>query len=246
MEKILNISVPQNSIGIWWIGQGGFVFKTAKNKIVIVDPYLSNSVEKHGGPKRMVDIPIRPKDIVSDLLLCTHDHLDHTDPDTLIKVRKVKKFIGPSSVCHHYKKLDIPEEKIVEINRGEEKRIEDIKVFATFAKHTEDSVGYIFDFNGLILYISGDTEYDKRLKKVRKFRPDIMIICINGKAGNMSYKDATILTKEISPRLVIPMHYGMFKENTVDPNLFIEELKKEKVDVEGKIIDFNKVFLYGG
>ena len=73
-----------------------------------------------------------------------------------------------------------------------------------------------------------------------------MFVCINGKWGNMNYKEAVKLTKEIKPKIVIPMHYGMFKENTVDPNLFIEELKKEKVDVEGKIIEFNKVFIYGG
>ena len=38
--------------------------------------------------------------------------------------------------------------------------------------------------------------------------------------------EVSILTKEINPELVIPMHYGMFKENTANPEDFIKHLEK--------------------
>ena len=244
MEDILNKKIPEKAIGIWWIGQGGFIFKTSENKVIIADPYLSNSVEKNGGAKRMVEIPIKPEEVIADFLLCTHDHLDHTDPDTLTKTNRVKVFIGPSSVCKHYKKLGIPKQKIIEINRREEKTFEDTKILATFAKHTEDSVGYLLNLSGIIIYITGDTEYDEKLKEVSKLKPEIMITCINGKAGNMNVKEAALLTKEINPKIVIPMHYGMFKENTADPKDFLKVLEKYKVNCDKKIPDIKSCFVY--
>lgn len=240
MKDILSKLIPESSIGIWWIGQGGFVFKTSGNKIIVVDPYLSNSVTH----ARLVEIPIKPEDIVANLLLCTHDHLDHTDPDTLSKIGNVKKFIGPGSVCRHYREIGIEEEKIVEINRGEEKIVENINIAAVFAKHTEDSVGYALDLNGITIYITGDTEYDEKLNDVSKYKIDIMFVCINGKAGNMNYREAAILTKEIKPELVIPMHYGMFKENTANPEDFINYLEKVNFRRKKKLLEINNPFLY--
>lgn len=244
MRDVLNKSIPEKAVGIWWIGQGGFVFKTSKSKIIFVDPYFSDSVEKRNGLKRMVDVPINPEEIAADFFLCTHADLDHADPETINKIRNAKIFIGPESVCKIYRSCGIPEEKIVKISQGEERIFGDTKISATFARHSQDSVGYIFDFNGITVYITGDTEYDKKLKEVGNFKPDIMFICINGKWGNMNYKEAAILTKEINPEMVIPMHYGMFKENTADPEDFINYLEEVNFKGGGKALKFNEFFLY--
>lgn len=239
-KNILNKEIPKKTVGIWWIGQGGFIFKTDKDEIIIIDPYLSNSVSYH----RLVEIPIKPEDIKASFLLSTHDHLDHADPETLIKIKKAQRFIGPSSVCKHYKKLGIPEQKIIEINRNEEKTFKNIKIMATFTRHTEDSVGYVLKLSSTVIYITGDTEYDEKLKEVSRFNPEIMITCINGKLGNMGIEEAALLTKEINPKMVIPMHYGMFKENTVDPQDFIAALEKQEVACQKTVLEFNKCFLY--
>ncbi|MCK4307815.1 MBL fold metallo-hydrolase [candidate division WOR-3 bacterium] len=244
MKNILDKQIPKGAVGIWWLGQGGFIFKTFRDKIIFVDPYLSDSVEKKDGLKRMVGISIKPEEVAADFLLCTHDHLDHTDPETLYRIDKVKIFIGPSSVVKHYKQLGISAEKIIEINQMKEKIWGDVKIFTAFARHTEDSVGYIFNFNGITVYITGDTEYDEKLKEVSKFKPDIMLVCINGKWGNMNYKEAALLTKNIDPKLVIPMHYGMFKENTANPKDFIRYLEKLNFKGEKKILESNECFLY--
>ena len=240
MKNILNERIPKQAIGIWWIGQGGFIFKTSKNKIIIVDPYLSDSTRYD----RLTAIPVKPANITADFLLCTHDHWDHTDPDTLSQTKQVGIFMGPSSVIGHYKKLGIPEEKIIKINTGESSAFGDIKILAVFAKHTGDSVGYILNLEGITIYITGDTEYDEKLKEVNKFKPDIMLVCINGKLGNMNIEEAALLTRAIDPEIVIPMHYGMFEENTADPKDFINCLEKLSFKGEKKILETNKFFLY--
>lgn len=246
MREIRKLIVKENSVGICWIGQGGFVFKTPREKVIFVDPYLSNIVEKHDGLRRLQEIPIEPRNAVCNLVLCTHDHLDHTDPETLLGISEAceAKFGGPSSSCRHMEKLGIDKNRLIQINRGETKIIEDIRISAVYAKHTEDSVGYVLNFNNISVYLTGDTEYDVKLREIRSYRPDVILICINGKWGNMNIEEAVKLTGEIQPKMVMSMHYGMFKENTANPQEFIQLLKKSNTASEGVVLDYGKPFLY--
>ena len=68
---------------ITWLGQAGLMFET-RGKTILVDPYLSDSVAKIE-PKNVRRVPVK-EDLLSirpDVVLCTHDHLDHIDPETL-------------------------------------------------------------------------------------------------------------------------------------------------------------------
>ena len=246
MKHIISKNIPQNAVGIWWIGQSGFVFKTSEGKIIFIDPYLSNYASGGRQRERMAEIPFLPNEVFADAVFCTHNHADHTDPVTIkgIADTSTVKFIGPTSCCRQFEKLGINSERVIEINRGERREISGITMNAVFAKHTEDSIGYILNINSMVIYITGDTEYDDKLKKVSAFKPDILIICINGKLGNMNIEEATLLTKEINPKIVIPMHYGMFKQNTADPQDFLAALKKREVKAKAVIIDINNCFLY--
>ena len=246
MRIINELVVRDNSIGIFWIGQSGFIFKTPEGKIVLVDPYLSDSVEKKGKLTRLQEISLKPEEVKADLILCTHNHLDHTDPETLLGIYGAcrAKFAGPFSSYEHMKELGIEKNRLIQINRGETKLIEGIRISAVYAKHSEDSVGYVLDFSNIIIYITGDTEYDVRLKEVKVYNPEIMLVCINGKWGNMNIEEAVELTKELEPKVVIPMHYGMFKENTANPEEFIKLLKRSNISSRGIILQYSKPFVY--
>jgi len=66
-----------------WLGQAGLLFDLDGIKVMI-DPYLSDSVAKVNPlNKRRVPVDERVFDIRPDVLILTHDHLDHTDPETL-------------------------------------------------------------------------------------------------------------------------------------------------------------------
>lgn len=238
--------VPKGLASVTWIGQGGFIFKTRNKKTILVDPYLSNSVEIKYGLKRLQEIIVEPQSIIVDLVLFTHDHIDHLDPDTVIKIFKGcdTNFGGPSSVCSHLKKLGISKNEIIEINRGDTKLIKGISITATYAKHTEDSVGYLFNFGGIKVYLTGDTEYDSKLKQIKKYNPNIMFVCINGKWGNMNIREAVGLTLDIKPEIVIPMHYGMFAENTADPMQFVQVLRESGSLSKAVILNYCKPVNY--
>ena len=68
---------------ITWLGQAGLMLET-EGVCIIVDPYLSNSVaaiEPHN--ERRVPVDERFLSVTPDILVLTHNHLDHTDPETL-------------------------------------------------------------------------------------------------------------------------------------------------------------------
>ena len=66
-----------------WLGQAGLLFENEKVKIMI-DPYLSDSCGKvNPKSKRRVPVDEEMLKINPDIIICTHNHLDHLDPETL-------------------------------------------------------------------------------------------------------------------------------------------------------------------
>jgi L-ascorbate metabolism protein UlaG (beta-lactamase superfamily) len=45
----------------------------------------------------------------------------------------------------------------------------------------------------------------------------------------MNAQEAIELTSQLNPKLAIPMHYGMFAENTEDPHIFLEGCRQKNI-----------------
>ena len=54
---------------------------------------------------------------------------------------------------------------------------------------------------------------------------------------------SVIATEIISPKLVIPMHYGMF-EKDINPNILIDKLKIKGYEGIVKIMQFIESYIY--
>src|SRR5205823_6211832 len=86
-----------------------------------------------------------------------------------------------------------------------------VQVTGTFARHTlPDAIGFLLTIDRMRLWHSGDTEYDKDLRSLVDVKLDVAFICINGGGGNMNAHEAALLAWQIKPRVVVPMHYGMW------------------------------------
>ncbi len=89
---------------ITWFGQAGYLFQTLKHTNILIDPYLSNSLEKSKGETFKRQIPICEDifDIPVDVLILTHIHGDHTDIETLDRImsKKTLMVLAPSEVCN--------------------------------------------------------------------------------------------------------------------------------------------------
>ena len=232
MERLIKSKVEAGRVAIHWLGQGGFAFKAHDGAVIVVDPYLSDSANTDGNAARLVDIPVRPKDVKLDYLFLTHDHLDHTDPHTAPAIAQMNTdapIVCPPSSCRHLTKLGVPASRIVTAMPGQSLEFPSFVAHVVAAEHTEDSVGFVFEFQNegsatdtVSVYITGDTEYNDGLAAaVEEYAPEVLLVPINGRWGNMSAAQAAKLAAEIAPREVIPMHYGMFAENTADPEDFL-------------------------
>lgn len=218
---------------IKFLGQSGYIIKTEKTEIMI-DPYLSDSVNRVAGRPRTLPIPINPQNISCEAVICTHNHLDHLDPDTVTQINNEQFFITTNEGKTELNKLG--KEQVVSLNIGESTIVGDIEITAVFADHTVEAFGLIVKAENKTLYFSGDTLYNEKLFDIAKYHPDITFICINGRLGNMNVKEALMTAKKIGAKINIPNHYDMFASNSENPRTFTNQIEN------GFIMEFNKEY----
>ena len=223
-----------NSLKIRWIGQSGYILNDGKTEICI-DPYLSDVVNRIANRPRMVKAPLLPEELKSDVVICTHNHLDHIDIDAIPLIKKENiLFLAPDDAEQTLLECGVINYKA--FNEGTAVNIGDFELKAVFADHTVPAIGVIIKHNGITMYFSGDTEYSKKLEGLKEYNIDIMFICINGKLGNMNVGEAVQLTKIINPKVGVPTHYGMFESNTENPLKYTAKLDC------GFVMEYNKEY----
>ena len=220
---------------IRFLGQSGYLIKT-KNSEIIIDPYLSDSVNRVAGRPRLLPIPIKATDISCDAVICTHDHLDHLDPDTVTEICSEQLFITTNGGKN--KLASLGKENVIALGEGESVSVGDFEITAVFADHTVEALGVILRAEGKTLYFSGDTLYNEKLFDIAKFSPDITFICINGRLGNMNVNEAVTVAKKIGAKMNVPNHYDMFASNSEDPHLFADHIDG------GLIMEFNREYFF--
>jgi len=81
--KVLTAQIAPGSVGVFFLGQAGFILKTPAGKLIAVDPYLSNCCERCFGFKRLMPQILGPDELTFERLLLSHAHYDHFDPDSI-------------------------------------------------------------------------------------------------------------------------------------------------------------------
>lgn len=237
MQDIREARVAPGRLALWWIGQAGFALRTPGGLTAFIDPYLSDARGGGGHHERFFPPPIDPEELEADMIFCTHDHVDHTDPATLLPAlrRTAVTIVAPGTSCAILEELGVAAAQLHRIDRGDRYVQGDLAVTATFALHagfdapverrprtnSPDAIGLLLACGPIRLYHAGDTLYDARLRDAAAFRPQTLLVPINGRGGNMNAGEAADLTRDIAPQVVIPMHYGCMVDNTADPQAFV-------------------------
>lgn len=221
--------VPEGGVALWWLAQAGFVFKTASGTVLYVDPYLSNVVERAFGFKRLSLAPIQVEDVRADWVISSHEHLDHLDTDALPVVARnlpASRFAGPKACVPEYEKMGISMGRFTLLEPGERYSLGGVDVLTARSDHGELSptaLSLLFDFGKVRVLFTGDTALNISLMQpLINLEPDILLPCINGRFGNLDAEEAAELTAIISPRVVVPCHFWMFKEHNGDPEAFVQ------------------------
>jgi len=104
-------------------------------------------------------------------------------------------------------------------------------VFADHGDGAPAALGYIVQTEGISLYLSGDTSYQKdRMKYAADRDIDILIVPINGEFGNMNERDAAMLAAQVHAKLTIPSHFRLFSRHKGSPYEFELEMKANVPD----------------
>lgn len=198
---------------ITYLGQAGLLMEACGKKILI-DPYLSDSVAK----VNPVNTRRQPIDeaylrIVPDVIVCTHDHLDHYDEETLVHYLGIPGkilFLAPGTAWkkaqhfgngHNY----------VRFMRGAMWREGGVTFTAIRAEHSDPyAIGVMIEAEGKRLYITGDTLYHKDIFGELPDGIDAVFLPVNGVGNNMNMADAAAFAAKCGARVAVPLHTGMF------------------------------------
>ena len=237
-DDIAAAQVREGHVSSWWLGGSGFVFKTSKGTIIYVDPYLSNSVKEIFGADRAFPPPVAPQDVRADLVISIHWHEDHLDPGSIPIIARNNPdamFVMPPSATAHALSWGVRRTQVASLQWGQEFHLADVKLQATPARHeasipgweVPDAMGVLLTVEQMTVYHAGDTEYDIRLRRLKSYRPDVALLCINGITGNMDAYEAALLAWHLGSGLVVPIHHYLWAattgttEETLDPDLFV-------------------------
>jgi L-ascorbate 6-phosphate lactonase len=249
-ETIAQRKVTRNHLAIFWLCQAGFAFKTASGELVYIDPYFSDLVERLVGFKRMMPCPMTAEEADPDLLVCTHEHPDHMDTDSLAALARNGRahFAGPIECMKEFEKAGIPSARCHLLEEGNSLTLGNVAVHGVYADHGEfapDALGIVLDLDGISVYHTGDTAYrPEEFGPAINMHPDILIPCINGKFGNMDAHEAALSTKLISPKVVIPSHFWMFVEQNGDPGAFLEHCKELAPQTQALLMSPGEEFIF--
>jgi L-ascorbate metabolism protein UlaG (beta-lactamase superfamily) len=201
------MAVTIEGVEITWLKHDAFMLK-GDGIVVAIDPYELRSV-----PEK------------ADLVLITHDHFDHCDPNSVRLVAKPDAVIvAPQNAASKLGKNvrvvkagDVLTEKGVTIKvvpaynvRPERQR---------FHPKNYGGVGYLITLAGKTIYHPGDTDLIPEMDNLGQV--DIALLPVSG-TYVMDAQEAAEAVKRIKPTHVIPMHYGSIVGSKADAEKFAQ------------------------
>lgn len=204
---------------ITWLGQAGLLFET-DGKRIIVDPYLSDHVRTvEPANYRRVPTDERFLELKPDVIVITHDHLDHLDKETLkyyLTEDASPLVLAPSGAWHSVRAAFPSKANYVMFNDGTTWTEGDITFYAVKAEHSDpNAIGLWIYAEEKQYYVTGDTLYSDRVLASLPFAaPDVIFLPINGRGNNMNAIDAASFAMRAEAKYTVPIHFGLFDEMT--------------------------------
>jgi L-ascorbate metabolism protein UlaG (beta-lactamase superfamily) len=209
------VKTSGGDLKIHCIGHGTVLFEWG-GKVVHVDPW-----------GKLADYAKLPK---ADLLLVTHEHFDHLDPEALRKLQKD----GTVTVASPSAAPQIP--GAVQVRGGEKKSFHGIEVESVPAYnvlhmrspgqpfHPKGSGnGYVIAFGDTRVYVAGDTENTPEMKALRGIAVAFLPMNLPYTMTPEMVADAALAMK---PKILYPYHYG-----ATDTGAIVRLLKDSGIEV---------------
>jgi L-ascorbate 6-phosphate lactonase len=267
---LATLRLGAGQVALWWLGQAGFALR-AGGVTLLIDPFLSS------GHNRVVPPPFAPEQADGvDAILCSHEHIDHLDADTLPAMAAASpeaRVVVPTPIVSQVTDLGVAPEQVLGVQPEEPVELGAVTVHPLPACHGVDMadaysfgrelsgglyrfLGFVVEADGMRVYHAGDTiVYDGMEDWLRRLAPNVMLLPINGRdryreaqniVGNMDHREAAELATAVGVDLLIPMHYDMFAINRGFPAHLVDVVQRYYPDLAMMIPNRERPFVLTG
>jgi L-ascorbate metabolism protein UlaG (beta-lactamase superfamily) len=190
-----------------WFRQSAYRWSDGE-RVVYIDPW---GVDQDSPP--------------ADLILITHAHHDHFQPDEIERLRTDgTRLVAPRDIG------ELLPGDITPIAPGDSLEAAGVRIQAVPAyniveerldKHPKENgwVGYVLGLGDHTYYHAGDTDH---LPELESITTDVAFLPIGG-TFTMDAPQAAGLARAMSPRVAVPMHYGFVVGSASDADTFRTE-----------------------
>lgn len=255
------LAVPEGAVGIHWFGQSSFAFKDAAGTVVQVDPYFPS--ERPADRFIHAQPPLDETTLPTDYVLLTHNHRDHTWPESLLKIHQAFgdcRFVGPVESIANLREHGIPEERLITVGAGDTVDLEGVTVHVVWAKPPQGApqdgikppdvqhLGFVVALGGVRIYISGDpintfANHDELTQPVAALRPDIGLLTTHPDEGEFPYFDGSVkMAQKVGVKTAVPAHYQCFVKRNYDPQAWVAAFPQDGPELI--LIPYNRAVVY--
>lgn len=242
------------SLKITWFGHSSYLIQVDGLNL-LVDPVFSarTSPFQFIGSKNFLGTDfIKDEDLPQlDIVLITHDHYDHLDYETILRLKdKTRHFVTSLGVGSHLERWGIKPDQLTELAWGEKAALMGFDFIAAPARHF---TGRKFKRNQTLwssfvlktqkqrLYLGGDSGYDTHFKNIgQTYGPFDLAILECGQYNDMwpyihMFPEEVVQASiDLGAQCLLPVHWGKFKlaiHNWDDPILSLTA-KAEELGVQ--------------
>ncbi|MCR1023475.1 MBL fold metallo-hydrolase [Cellulophaga baltica] len=215
-----------------WYGHSSFLLQL-KGKTILLDPMLGKVAAPHpllGANRFNTDFPLAVEKLGTiDAVIFSHDHYDHLDYETILKIKdKTKQFYVPLGLGVHLEAWGVSKNKITELDWWQETQLEELTLVCTPAQHfsgrkfntTQSTLwsSWVIQSADENIYFSGDSGYASHFKEIgKKYGPFDIALMECGQYDKM-WPDIHMMPEEtaqagidIKARKIMPIHWAGFK-----------------------------------
>jgi L-ascorbate metabolism protein UlaG (beta-lactamase superfamily) len=232
---------------IVWFGHSSYFLKT-NGKNFLIDPVLSGNASPFSFfAKSFKGANVYPVDEFPELdaVILTHDHYDHLDYPTILKLKeKAKHFYTTLGLGSHLTHWGVDEKKITEFDWWESRTIfEGIQLTAAPARHFSGRgffrsktlwASFILNTPTHNFYLGGDSGYDDHFKTIGdKYGPfDIAFLECGQYDKQWPYihmlpEETVQAAVDLKAKVLMPVHWGKFSLSLHPWNEPVERATKE-------------------
>ena len=238
-ELKVEMETPIHSaIAAWWLTQASWMVRFQNGPLILIDPWWRDLFAGDRWGKLLGEFPLEPEEHPEpDLILCTHWHDDHICPESIPRLAThfpTVRFVVPNRSVSLLTEWGIEPSRIITMRGSDSTTVDGIEIHAIPAAHevldiNEDGalyLSYVVNFEQSTILHMGDSRpypgWHLAFQNTSE-NYDLVFACINGN-DNLRHDEAVDLALVLNPKLIVPMHYGMDPGNTVDPQIFVDNI----------------------